>query len=258
MDRVNIESTQNSGFKLIYYLKKLLFGIKDILVLIFVSIVRTFKTIVASLIQNSNKYENIESNSKQKFIKLEGSVVLKNFLYLVDEKQKLCINFLRNNLLRLFMIILFFIFIFSFITGVLETRTRGSFKSFIRGLPSKLAVLLIFLKICNSITIFFLSPSLLPSLTTVVDESKSFFIILAVLIFSYVIFNIKPIELLDFYSICSYSLFVHISIILKMLFFSTFSYPYIFKESLVFSIVFIFQTLIGYTFYKFVQMTFDI
>ena len=212
--------------KTINLVKGIFLGIKQALLFIILSTFRSFRSIIVYLLNfmnsaNWNVVYTKRISTSSKTVPISSSAplsrlnngFLKNFLTTVEYTQTRCITLISNNLMKLFLIVVISIFILSLITGKLETRTRGYYRTFIRKLPVKLSVLLIFLKVCKIFTSLILYYPVIPSRNMIISECKLFLIIAFIFVCSFIMFKIKSENLLDFYSICSYSLALHIIVV---------------------------------------------
>lgn len=183
---------------------------------------------------------------------------LKTFLLALEARQSQCVHLISENLFKLFIFVLIFIFILSYITGKLETRTRGQLKAFLRNLPLKMAILLILLKTCNIFTISIFCPTFYKKAISLTIEKSYYFILITLFFIVFTaIFKPKLKDLFDFYSLFSYSFLVYLLAFVKCMYFSKLTIQMILTESMLFFMSYVLSSLIGYAIFKTLKLTFS-
>ena len=203
--------------------------------------------------------------------------------------QKECFELVYYNLHVIFLMVFVFISVISYFTGKIETTTKGKYKSFLRKLPVKLTILCIYFQF-GRIIFFLTCEKLLKKFYFFQDDdfsdhfnnfssnnfssnsfssndfsSNSFssnhsnmfrisFLLLIFIsfLFSLILFEIKKSDLLDFYTLFSYSFYVHLLICYKKVYQMTLSSAI--EEIFLSIFCFLISFLIGFLLLKFLQI----
>lgn len=134
---------------------------------------------------------------------------------IVDSRLANCIDLIHYNLLSVFIRVIVAVVILSLFTGKIETNTKQKWKSFIRNLPLKLSVLYFYLQINRIIMRLIFKMPLSPLLTF--QGITTIILIIFLFIFCKIVFEVKMEILLNFYSLCSYNLGIHILAVIGLL-----------------------------------------